>query len=174
MARTSRLSPSSDPSARGSAPAIGSAVQDIAGRLDFDRQKLVILLNKTDILGVNKLVKNVNSVVLSPDYQDKEISVLAFSAKTGYGLENLRSQLVSAVGPTAFEGTLVTNARHAQALRSAAESLSVVSDGLDQNIPSDLLAEDLRAALASLGSITGEITTDEVLGEIFSRFCIGK
>ena len=154
--------------------AIKSAVRDIAGRLDFDRQKLVILLNKTDILGVNNLVKNINSIVLSPEYQDKEISVLAISAKTGSGLENLRSKLTSVVGSTAFESTLVTNARHAQALRSAAESLSVVSDGLDQNIPSDLLAEDLRAALASLGSITGEITTDEVLGEIFSRFCIGK
>ncbi|MBR5076262.1 MAG: tRNA uridine-5-carboxymethylaminomethyl(34) synthesis GTPase MnmE [Bacteroidales bacterium] len=153
---------------------IGSAVQDIAARIDFDRQKLLILLNKTDILGVNNLVKNVNFFVLLPDYQGEEISVLAISAKTGSGLENLRSKLVSAVGPTAFESTLVTNARHAQALRSAAESLSVVSDGLDQNIPSDLLAEDLRAALASLGSITGEITTDEVLGEIFSRFCIGK
>jgi tRNA modification GTPase len=69
---------------------------------------------------------------------------------------------------------LVTNARHARALRAAAESLSVVSDGLDRGIPSDLLAEDLRAAISSLGSITGEITTDEVLGEIFSRFCIGK
>ena len=71
-------------------------------------------------------------------------------------------------------GTLVTNARHAAALREAAASLSAVSDGLDTGRPSDLLAEDLRAALASLGSITGEITTDEVLGEIFSRFCIGK
>ena len=150
------------------------AVRDIAGRIDFNRQKLVILLNKTDILRVNNLVKNFNSIVLSTDYQDKNISILEISAKTGSGLKNLRSKLVSFVGQAAFEGTLVTNARHAQALRSAAESLSTVSDGLDRNIPSDLLAEDLRAALASLGSITGEITTDEVLGEIFSKFCIGK
>ena len=150
------------------------AVRDIAGRIDFNRQKLVILLNKTDILRVNNLVKNFNSIVLSTDYQDKNISILEISAKTGSGLENLCSKLVSFVGQAAFEGTLVTNARHAQALRSAAESLSTVSDGLDRNIPSDLLAEDLRAALASLGSITGEITTDEVLGEIFSKFCIGK
>ena len=150
------------------------AVRDIAGRIDFNRQKLVILLNKTDILRVNNLVKNFNSIVLSTDYQDKNISILEISAKTGSGLENLCSKLVSFVGQAAFEGTLVTNARHAQALRLAAESLSTVSDGLDRNIPSDLLAEDLRAALASLGSITGEITTDEVLGEIFSKFCIGK
>ena len=62
----------------------------------------------------------------------------------------------------------------AAALREAADALRAVSDGLDRGIPSDLLAEDLRAALASLGSITGLITTDEVLGEIFSKFCIGK
>ena len=115
-----------------------------------------------------------HSFVLSINNQSYIIPRLWISAKTGSGLEKLRSELVSAVGNRAFEGTLVTNARHARALRTAAESLSVVSDGLDRGIPSDLLAEDLRAALSSLGSITGEITTDEVLGEIFSRFCIGK
>ena len=60
------------------------------------------------------------------------------------------------------------------ALRSAAESLSAVISGLDSGISGDRLAEDLRDALRHLGTITGEITTDEVLGEIFGRFCIGK
>ena len=151
-----------------------SAVLDIAGRVDSGRQKLIILANKTDKIGVNKSVNLLYSIVSCIDNKDFAFSLLEISAKSGSGLEKLRSELVSAVGQAAFEGTLVTNARHAQALRAAAASLSSVSDGLDRGIPSDLLAEDLRAALASLGTITGEITTDEVLGEIFSKFCIGK
>ena len=163
-----------DTSACTSSEEFETTVRGVAERMDLNRQKLVILVNKSDISGVNKVVKNENSLVLSLNNQSYTISVLEISAKTGFGLEKLRSALVSAVGNTAFEGTLVTNARHAQALRSAAQSLSVVSDGLDRGIPSDLLAEDLRAALVSLGSITGEITTDDILGEIFSKFCIGK
>lgn len=158
----------------GSEETFGLAVREIAERMDFRQQKLLIIANKCDILGVNKVVIDGNSFVLSINNQSYIIPCLWISAKTGSGLEQLRSELVSAVGNRAFEGTLVTNARHARALRAAAESLSVVSDGLDRGIPSDLLAEDLRAALSSLGSITGEITTDEVLGEVFSRFCIGK
>ena len=101
-------------------------------------------------------------------------AALRISAKQGAGLEELRAALAASAGVASATGTLVTNARHAAALREAAASLSAVSDGLDRGIPSDLLAEDLRAALTSLGSITGLITTDEVLGEIFSKFCIGK
>ena len=101
-------------------------------------------------------------------------AALRISAKHGAGLEELRATLAASAGVASATGTLVTNARHAAALREAAASLSAVSDGLDRGIPSDLLAEDLRAALTSLGSITGLITTDEVLGEIFSKFCIGK
>ena len=93
----------------------------------------------------------------------------------GFGLEKLRSVLPGLADPGASGGdTLVTNARHAAALRDAAAALAAVSDGMDQGLPSDLLAEDLRTAITHLGSITGQISTDEVLGEIFSRFCIGK
>ena len=154
--------------------AIEDALRTMADKIDFRHQKLIILANKTDKKPCNKNVNFVNSFVTSPDYKEFAISVLGISAKEGSGLVNLRSALVSHAGIASASGTLVTNARHAAALREAATSLSTVSDGLDRHLPSDLLAEDLRAALASLGSITGEITTDEVLGEIFSRFCIGK
>ena len=107
-------------------------------------------------------------------HPDGRCAALRISAKQGAGLEELRAALAASAGVASATGTLVTNARHAAALREAAASLSAVSDGLDRGIPSDLLAEDLRAALASLGTITGLITTDEVLGEIFSKFCIGK
>ena len=154
--------------------AIEDALRTIISKVDFRLQKLLILANKTDKKGVNKNVITINSFVNSTDYKDFIISVVEISAKDGFGLENLRSALVERAGIASASGTLVTNARHAAALRETANSLSAVSDGLDRHIPSDLLAEDLRASLASLGSITGEITTDEVLGEIFSRFCIGK
>lgn len=151
-----------------------TALRTMVGKIDFQQQKLLILANKMDENGVNKNVNTINYFVKSFDYKQYPILVLEISAKTGLGLETLRSALVERAGIASASGTLVSNARHAAALRDAATSLSAVSDGLDRHIPTDLLAEDLRSALASLGSITGEITTDEVLGEIFSKFCIGK
>ena len=130
--------------------------------------------NSNDVISVdNKNVSYTNINVLTADYQKNNPIVLSISAKYGIGLEDLRKVLVSLVGDVPADGVLVTNARHAAALRDAAASLRAVRSGLDA-LPGDLLAEDLRAALASLGSITGEICPDEVLGAIFSRFCIGK
>jgi len=154
--------------------ALEASLRTMLGKIDFSHQKMLILANKSDKLEVNKNVTAVNTFVNSTDYKDFTIDIIEISAKTGSGLEMLRSTLVERAGIASTSGTLVTNARHAAALREAAASLSAVSDGLDRHISSDLLAEDLRTALASLGSITGEITTDEVLGEIFSKFCIGK
>ena len=153
---------------------VSDAVRMIVERVDFKQQILLILANKTDKAGINKNVIDTNTFVSSADNKINSKDILEISAKTGEGVENLRSALVSRTGVASASGTLVTNARHAAALREAAASLSAVSDGLDRGLPSDLLAEDLRAALASLGTITGEITSDEVLGEIFSKFCIGK
>ena len=100
--------------------------------------------------------------------------MLEISAKTGLGLEKLRECLSRICSPDSENELLVTNARHAEALRVSADALGKVAAGLDLQLPTDLLAEDLRDAISSLGSITGEISSDEVLGEIFGRFCIGK
>ena len=70
--------------------------------------------------------------------------------------------------------TLVTNLRHIDALTHALDALTRVRSGLDTSLPTDLISQDIREALYHLGSIIGEISTDEVLGEIFGRFCIGK
>ena len=153
---------------------VDDALRTMAARMTDRHQQWIILANKTDEIGVNKNVNSIYTFVSSFDNKEVSPFVLEISAKTGSGLDELRSALVSCVGSAAREGTLVTNARHAAALRDAAKSLSAVSDGMDCHLPTDLLAEDLRAALASLGTITGEITTDEVLGEIFAKFCIGK
>lgn len=136
--------------------------------------KFFVLRDSNDVISVdNKNVSCANINVLSTDYQKNNPIVQSISAKYGIGLEDLRKVLVSLVGDVPADGVLVTNARHATALRDAAASLRAVRSGLDA-LPGDLLAEDLRAALASLGSITGEICPEEVLGAIFSRFCIGK
>ena len=142
--------------------AVSASIRAIADRVDASQQKLLILANKADLS---------DGPVPMPDYG---CELLRISAKDGTGLEDLRAALVARAGIASATGTLVTNARHAAALRAAADSLRIVSDGLDRGLSTELLSEDLRAALESLGSITGQITTDQVLGEIFSRFCIGK
>lgn len=134
------------------------AVQTIVERVDREHQTLLLLLNKTDL---NQTVADVD---------------LSISAKTGQALDQLRSRLVE-IGKSLMDAqnaVLVTNVRHFEALKHASESLKAVQQGLDDGIPTDLVAQDLREAIYYLGSITGEITTDEVLGSIFSRFCIGK
>lgn len=123
--------------------------------------------NNKNVIMINNFVKSLVSENNAPD-------VLWISAKRGFGLDKLRELLASMLGKASADGVLVTNARHAAALRDAAASLRTVQAGLASSLPSDLLAEDLREALRSLGSITGEISTDEVLGEIFAKFCIGK
>ena len=105
------------------------------------------------------------------------IKVIPISAKTGYGLTVLTEALAEIgrriTGDT--DETLVTNIRHYEALVRAATALGRVRDGLQvATLPPDLIAQDLREALYHLGEIVGEISTEEVLGNIFRNFCIGK
>lgn len=175
-------------------------IRKLVGMVDPKRQKLVILMNKCDKLpentvgapgsdqgdsqssssgdlyaelNANKKVTSINNFVKTLVSESNAATVLWVSAKSDFGLDRLRELLASSVTEAAANGVLVTNARHAAALRDAAASLREVREGLDAR-PTDLLAEDLRTALASLGTITGEITTEEVLGEVFKGFCIGK
>jgi len=117
---------------------------------------------------------------IAPDRLAGELgvaSVLDISALTGEGLDELRKFLAaSQTGRfgTTGEETIVTNLRHYEALRHACDSLLDVRSGLASGTPTDLVAQDLRSALHHLGTITGEISTNEVLGEIFGKFCIGK
>ena len=103
--------------------------------------------------------------------------MIPISAKTGSGLPELTETLAEIgrriTGDT--DETMVTNIRHYEALSRAATALERVRDGLKvATLPPDLIAQDLREALYHLGEIVGEISTDEVLGNIFRKFCIGK
>ena len=104
------------------------------------------------------------------------VNILAISAKTGAGTDTLREVLASTQRDLLADSdtTLVTNQRHVQALTDARTSLLRVSDGLASGLPTDLAAQDIREAIYHIGSIVGEISTDEVLGNIFANFCIGK
>ncbi len=101
-------------------------------------------------------------------------SAIPISAKTGKGITLLEDALLNHVQSLRQSDTLVTNARHADALSKASESLDKVLKGLALHIPGDLLSADIRDALDALSEITGEVTSDEVLGVIFGKFCIGK
>ena len=161
-------------------------IRSIADKVDFTCQKLVFLLNKTDISEVNKNVTIENYIVSHIDNKhvcgDKisndrnEVKIIPISAKTGTGLSDLRSYLAFSQRDLLGDSdtTLVTNQRHAQALSDARTSLLRVREGLAAGLPTDLAAQDIREAIYHLGSIVGEISTDEVLGNIFANFCIGK
>ena len=91
-------------------------------------------------------------------------------------IDELRSHLLSLYGSGKIDAnnSIVTSARHVEALSNTSEDLSRVYTGLSKNISNDLIAADLRQALMHLGEITGEISTEDLLENIFSKFCIGK
>jgi tRNA modification GTPase len=101
---------------------------------------------------------------------------LYISAKTHHHVDSLKERLVDKVlqGQVNMESTIVTNARHYASLQQVAASIHDVLVGMDGRIPGDLLALDIRRALHFLGEITGEITNEDQLDYIFSKFCIGK
>lgn len=101
-------------------------------------------------------------------------SALPISALMGVGVEALEQRLAALALELGDTDTLVTNARHVEALKASREALGGVMTALEVQRSTELLAEDLRHALHELGRITGEVTPDEVLGVIFSKFCIGK
>lgn len=109
---------------------------------------------------------------------DKKAIIIKLSAKNGNGLQELKTQLAATQKDriaTTSDTILVTNLRHFNALAEARTSLLDVKSGLTSGIPSDLVAQDLRSAIDSIGSILGKsISVDETLGVIFERFCIGK
>ena len=147
------------------------AADEIASKVDLEQQQLLLCINKVDTLddqGEALLGQ------LRKDLDNDDIMVICLSAKHGFGLSDLYNALKHSQPLASPDATLVTNVRHYEALLHASESLKSVQQGLEVNIPTDLISQDLRQALYYLGSITGEITTDEILGTIFSRFCIGK
>ncbi len=139
-------------------------VEDITPHLH--NSQLVLVANKIDKEDV--------------DYTKKEFSgfpdMLFISAKENIGIDDFKKYMVTLFDNKAMNvtETIVTNARHVEALRHTNVALIKVLDGLNHNVSGDFLAMDIRQALHYLGTITGEISSDDLLTNIFSRFCIGK
>lgn len=133
---------------------------------------VIVVVNKSDITAAAS-----SSIIDSGDtYNHLNIKQIHISAKTGDGTDELRSLLCSCSGvDTAADGVIISNLRHLSALQSALADIHRVISGLASGLPSDLISQDLRSCLYHLGEITGgEIQTDEVLGNIFKHFCVGK
>ena len=121
------------------------------------------------------LLKVLSKCDLAEDAGDS-CGAIRISAKTGLGMAELRAALLQGCGLASdwAESSIVSSARHRESLCAAALQLGAVLDAMRLGLPADLLAEHLRAATAAISGIIGEISTDQVLGEIFSKFCIGK
>jgi tRNA modification GTPase len=152
------------------APETVASLSDTAAA-DDSATPTILLLNKSDIPGA---IAVADVPISQAHYQ----AIIPFSTKTGQGHQQLLAALTSLAdqlrGNTDEDTILVTNLRHAQALKAAAESTTAILDGLRTNLPGDLIAQDLRATIHHLSSITGTLTTPDILASIFSRFCIGK
>lgn len=164
-------------------------IREIIEKVDFSCQKLFFLLNKTDICAIEDNQNAINFIVSSLDSKGIKSEftactseftaaspIIPISAKTGSGTNILRSVLAASQRDLLADSdtTLVTNQRHVQALTDARTSLIRVQDGLDLNIPTELISQDIRETIYYIGSIVGEISANEVLGNIFKNFCIGK
>ncbi len=139
---------------------------EAAATLIREKNKNYLLVgNKTDLLG---------DVAAAEKFAGQ--NVLFISAKQQYHINLLKQKLVGKIikGNLNTENTIVTNARHYEALQQVQQSLIEIKNGLDNNIPGDLLALDIRRCLHFISEITGDITNETVLDLIFSQFCIGK
>jgi tRNA modification GTPase len=153
------------------AKAINHRAKNIREMIEGTGQRLIILVNKMDLstpVELNKLGNNINN--------KSDEDLLFISAKEKTGLDELRNKLSEVVEKERLnsDSVIITNLRHYEAMIHVSESLGRVIIGLDENLPEDLIAIDIRHAIHYLGEITGEITSDEILGNIFKNFCIGK
>ena len=132
----------------------------------FPLKPVVVIANKSDLLSEEQK----NNIQATID------DILFLSAKEKVGIDELKNTLLSFVNTGALRSneTIVTNTRHYDSLLKALEEIQKVKWGLNSGLSSDLMAIDIRSALHYFGEITGEISNEELLGNIFSQFCIGK
>lgn len=145
------------------------------GLNDDDREILSLISGKKAIIAINKI-----DLVPNPTFE-KELThdkpIVKISALKQEGLDMLKTNIRNIVFRKDFftaDPVLVTRTRHKKAIRDAIESLKFAIASCEKGMSSDLIAVDLRGAIKSLGEIIGETTSDEILDQIFSRFCIGK
>ncbi len=140
------------------------SIEEVEGdlkKLQKENIEVIVVANKSDLVNQTQTFQN---------------NYIPVSAKLKQNIDRLKEILFSSIvhSDISAESTIVTNSRHFEALQSSASSLRDVLKGIDSKITNDILALDIRRALQSLGEITGEITNEDLLDNIFSSFCIGK
>ena len=137
---------------------------------DIDRSKTVLVVNKSDMVSADRQ-KRIGDIV-----DTTGLKAIFISAKRRTNIDLLQKLLVDTVQLNKIDSNavIVNNVRHYEALVNARQAIVRVVEGLDTQISGDLLSQDIRECMHYLGEITGQISTDEILGNIFSKFCIGK
>jgi tRNA modification GTPase len=133
-------------------------------------KKLILVFNKLDCANPEDIAQKEH--LLADAIPDR----LFISARCKTNIDKLENAIIEAsnLPKTDSQDIIVTNARHFEVLKNARQAILRVENGLVQNIPTDLLTQDIRECMRFLGEITGEISTDEILGNIFGKFCVGK
>ncbi len=136
----------------------------------FPLKTLVVIINKVDLLSAEDVVD------LRQQLESLNVKLETISAKEKTGIDELKNTLLSFVNTGALRNneTIVTNSRHYDSLIKALEAIQKVQWGLQSNLSADLMSLDIKEALFEFGTITGQVTNDELLGNIFANFCIGK
>ncbi len=173
------LTRAADPGVLAEEQAIAAGLVRLRGPLPADDGRVVHAFNKADALDDTAVQAAISSIGTALEAAGAPIDTargLRLSATRGDGLDRLRTELLTRAGwQRSTEGLFLARTRHLQALARTAEHLAAATRTLQgPHPPLDLLAEDLRLAHRALGEITGEFTTEDLLGAIFSRFCIGK
>ena len=138
----------------------------------YPQKTIVTIINKKDLISEENIV-NIEKKLTTNNQQSTTIFI---SAKNKEGIDELKNTLLSFVNTGALRNneTIVTNTRHYDSLLKALDEIQKVKFGLESNLSSDLMALDIKEALYHFGLITGQVTNDELLGNIFANFCIGK
>lgn len=133
-------------------------------------KKVILIFNKIDAVSADR--KFIKDNLLKDELPDR----IFISAKYNDGIDKLEDKLIEVANIPDFGGQdiIITNLRHYEALEKALKAIQRINEGLDLNISGDFLAQDIRECMHYLGEITGQISTDEILGNIFGKFCIGK
>ncbi len=138
----------------------------------YPQKTILTIINKKDLIS-DKIIVAINEKLTT---NNQQLATIFISAKNKEGIDELKNQLLSFVNTGALRNneTIVTNTRHYDSLLKALDEIQKVKFGLESNLSSDLMALDIKEALYHFGLITGQVTNDELLGNIFANFCIGK
>ena len=146
------------------ADSIREQLDNVKKEIDLENKHIILLRNKIDI----------DNAPFADVAIEGDVRCVDISAKRGDNIDSLLGILVEKTGGLCSDRVLLTNVRHFEAMKRVLSALDEVRKGLDVGLTPDLLVIDMRDALYHLGTITGKVTSDEVLSSIFSRFCIGK